>query len=47
MIMFTVFKRKYPSWANLVQKFGKVKFETKVNSNIQNSKVVSILSVLD
>ena len=42
MMMFTffVFNNKYPSWANLIQKFQnflfKVKFDTKTNSNIQN-----------
>ena len=52
MMMFTVFifDHKYLSWG----KFGpkaqsclfKVKFDTKTSSNMQNSMVVSILSVL-
>ena len=47
---FLVLDHKYP-WANLVQKFKlkfvQVKFVTIINSNMQNSVVVSILSVLD
>ena len=39
----------YLSWANLVQnsKLFKVKFDTKTNSNMQNSMLMYNLSVLD
>ena len=51
MFNVSVFDHKYLSWANLVQKIQnclfKVKFYTKTNPNMQNSMVVSILSVLD
>ena len=41
---FSVFDPEYSSWANLAQdlKFFKVKFDTKGNSNMQNSAVVFI-----
>ena len=47
---FSVFDHKYLSWANLVKIQNclfKVKFDTKTNSNMQNSMVVSISSVLE
>ena len=47
MFTFSVFDHKYISWANLVQKLFKLKFDTKVNSNMQNSMMVSILSALE
>ena len=47
MFTFSVFDHKYISWANLVQKLFKLKFDTKVNSNMQNSMMVSILSTLE
>ena len=51
MFTFSVSDHKYLSSENLVQKFQnclfKVKLDTKTNSNMQNSMVVSILPVLN
>ena len=51
MMIFTlsVFDYKYSSWENVAQNLTlfKVKFDSKTNPNMQNSVVVSILSVLD
>ena len=51
VLTFPVFDHKYHSCKNLVQKLKnclfKAEFDTKTNSNMQNSMVVSILSVLD
>ena len=51
MLTFSVLDHKYSSWANLVQEFKIVffivKFDTKTNSDMQKSMVVSILSALD
>ena len=51
MFSFSPFYRKYPFWANLVQKNQnfqfKPKFGTKNNSNLQNSVVVFTFSLLD
>ena len=45
MFTFSVFDHKYFSWANLVKNFGpsclvKVEFDSKTNSNAQNSMAV-------
>ena len=51
MLTFSVFAHKYSSGANLVQEFKiiffLVKFNTKTNSDMPKSMVVSILSALD
>ena len=51
MLTFSVFAHKYSSGANLVQEFKiiffLVKFDTKTNSDMPKSMVVSILSALD
>ena len=48
---FSIFDRKYPSWANLFKKNQncefKLKFGSKINSNMQNSMVVFTFSILD
>ena len=49
MFTFSIFDHKYLSWANFGPNIQnclfKVKFDTKTNSNMQNSMVVSVYCI--